>query len=155
MKYAVAALVLLGSTVSFASARLVCWNLYSKSGARPTFTAEIARTDALHGFVINQDPNGATFSTSGLKQGAVGARITTKHSPYYGNQRFDLAAGIQLILPLDLEGEALANATLPGGQLPPNLAPRQNGVLQVAGRRFSPDQGGDGFVRMHCISNFR
>lgn len=140
------------SVSALAENQLTCWNLYSKKGAKPFLTATIVRDDVLDNIKLNQDPNGLVFDTKGLNSSASGSEIRSSRSPYDGQQEFILADGIRLILPTNLDPEAMADASFKGGNLPPNLAARQNGVLDVVGSRYSPSQGGNGYTRMHCVS---
>ncbi|HEX7673680.1 MAG TPA: hypothetical protein VF412_05890 [Bdellovibrio sp.] len=142
-------LMTLVGTQSFASGKIACWSLYSKKGSKPILSATIVRDDELADIVINQEGQPSTFDTNGLQTSAKGSEITTNRSPYKGAQEFTLANGIRLILPTNLSSESLANTTFKAGNTNDS---RQNGVLDVAGPRYSSVQGGDGYTRMHCIS---
>lgn len=140
------------------AARLACWDLYSKKGSRPLVTAEIVANDQLTNIKIGtiQTAFGEVVLENPATE-AAGKLITTKRSPYFGGQEFDVTGesiglifGVRLILPADLSPEALKETVFEAGNLPPKLAARQNGVLDLAGS-FTRS-GGSTYNRMHCTS---
>jgi len=90
-----------------------------------------------------------SFDTKGMKDSAVATPVSAKTSPYLGQNQFILGDGIRLILPPNLSPETLPTTSFKGGS---GNTDRQNGVLDVVGSRYSNEQCGDGYTRMHCVS---
>lgn len=153
MKLFVLITVTLISATHALAANLACWDLYARSGAAPAFTATIQNNNSLTNIrlLVNKGIFGP-FDKSGLVSAAKGIEITSNRSPYRGNQNFLLTedADIRVILPFSLDSESVQNTIFKAGNLPANLAQRQNGVIEVAGRRHH--SGGSIFIRMHCVS---
>jgi hypothetical protein len=134
-------------SIQVSASELSCWNLYARKGDRPVLTAQVLSNHELNDVKLNVE-----FNTKDMENSAVGEKISTKRSPYFGAQEFLFAdSEIRLILPTSLNPAAMTKAVLPGGNLPNNLASRQNGVLDVVGDRYSSEQGGNGYTRMHCV----
>ncbi|QDK37102.1 hypothetical protein [Bdellovibrio sp. NC01] len=148
-KIALMTLLTVVASQSFA-AKLACWDLYAKRGDKPTFTADIVRDDELKSFTIQPNQQYWSFVTTDLNKSAQGSEITAKTSPYKGLQEFEVADGIRLILPTNLNSDVLANTEIKAGN---GNTSRQNGVLDISPSRFpGVVMGGHGYLRMHCVS---
>lgn len=135
---------------------LTCKNLRDN---RVVLMAEVgdvgAGTDRLSRIQIRLNPR--FYSLEGLRTRAIGKEIVNNRSPYKGNYEYNLVPSffptLRLVLPPNLKPRALAQSRIQAGNLTPELAEKQNGILQLSGRRNSdPRQSGDSFVRMNCVS---
>ncbi|CAN5693086.1 hypothetical protein BH10BDE1_BH10BDE1_01420 [soil metagenome] len=182
----IATAFVLGFAVSHAGAvtEIACWGMYAKAGSKPVLKAGIFNRTSLTNveFNVKDERLGGYFidksEDSGPRWGhrpAVtksefaspagdfeAAEITTKRSPYYGNNEYafdDLgqwsltAPYIQqngtysgrLILPKDLSSAALKAFRI---RIP---SERSNAVL-IYGAAYDSHQSGDNFLRMFCTS---
>lgn len=153
---------LAGMTLQATAAELACWNLFAASGTKPYVTATVADDTSLTDVKIDQTVEDNQFDTNGMVDHATGKVITAKTSPYKATfdvktdaavgagQEFVLADGVRLVLPDSLMSADLKSVYFQAGNLKGDRVKRQNGVLDVDGDRFSAEQGGDTYFRLHC-----
>lgn len=155
MKISMALALILSSIGATAHAgdHLACWNLWDKFGAKPAFIATIDDNTHLSEIkMLVSDGVFGPFDISDVVRESAGEEITSSRSPYQGATSFQLTpdADIRIILPADLSIQGLKKTSFDAGNISPDMAARQNGVIEVAGNRHG--SGGSIFIRMHCTA---
>lgn len=184
MKKVLVALCLLGS-VAHAETDLACWSIYSKKGDKPLITAKIGDNNELQAQVNLQAETfttyffdnkscgvgGCSYHTGKLEQlndTLVPSLITTKRSPYVGNNEYAFVLGsydykfvdadktsenqekhydvnARLVLPTDLSTNALKAFRIRTN------SERSNAVL-IMDPSADSHQGGSNYFRLYCVS---
>lgn len=124
---------------------LKCWNTYGRSRV-PFITATIVSNSELTDLTVN--PKSATGFATSLQakvESVVGVEITTKRSPYVGNQEFH-SNDFRIILPMSLANDDLLAAQQTGI----GMGKGENGVAIGS---WEGDGAGSHFsVRLRCRS---
>lgn len=95
---------------------LECYNNYFKKSSKPFITAKIVSNSKISEikFGYKKYMENAGVRAVDYSRVLVGKEITTGHSPYKGNVRYDLPKMGDLILPDDLSSENLKEARKTG-----------------------------------------
>ena len=180
-----AAALAFASTTAQAETQLACWNMHAKKGSAPILKANRRDGNALDIQINLKDEyftpwifdNSGVWDGTGQKtdrgdlaqpeQNLIPEEITTKRSPYVGNNQYSFTIGheefklvnaegvttseiekgygARLILPKDLSSDALKAFRIRTPQ-------ERSNAVAILNSSTNMEQGGDNYLRMFCIS---